>query len=485
MKLLLITGFLIFSYSLLNAQSWISNNPAWIYKYENIESLEVVKNCVDGNLKTFTKSKTQQSGETWNLTTSIYFNLGYVRFVKEFKINCQHMFPFRTIDNFQLYCSNSPDGPWDKALTQTMPESYSEEANWYQYSFEMQKAQYWKLTLKPRYSAISFFEIGFGSAGVPFNLTIPDTIINIDQPMEIPVITSLIKKKNNVVSFQMRVNFDATMMEYKDFNLKGTIVTGGVATVNEMTSGTLIISYMRATPIEGSGSVMNLLFKPLQLGKSDILIYDALYNIDTIININNGGITINGTYGDIDQNGIVQAFDASVALQYSVGLDPIEVDPLPWDAWRTAVANVDGRIGVTANDASLILQRSANLISQFPAEEMYQNDQSFSDVKVNQTDNELIFSSSGKLYGLNIKVNSLNKIKLSKPEFLFKNMLSVTNIENEIYNIGVCSATPMPDATNILKIPFTIDETCKASAEIEMIVNQNSSSKILLFFIKK
>ncbi|MCF7912705.1 MAG: hypothetical protein K9M99_09265 [Candidatus Cloacimonetes bacterium] len=72
-------------------------------------------------------------------------------------------------------------------------------------------------------------------------------------------------------------------------------------------------------------------------------------------------------YGDVDDNGIVEAFDAANVLQYVVELDPDAV-PLPWSDDTIVRANVDGNALIGAYDASLILQYVAGVIDIFPVE---------------------------------------------------------------------------------------------------------------------
>ncbi|MCF7912259.1 MAG: hypothetical protein K9M99_07010 [Candidatus Cloacimonetes bacterium] len=85
----------------------------------------------------------------------------------------------------------------------------------------------------------------------------------------------------------------------------------------------------------------------------------------TPVNPASGGIM----YGDVDANGIVEAFDASIALQYFVGIDPGAVAPLPWEEWRITRSDVDGNGTVEAYDGSLILQYFVGIIDQFPIEQ--------------------------------------------------------------------------------------------------------------------
>ena len=74
-------------------------------------------------------------------------------------------------------------------------------------------------------------------------------------------------------------------------------------------------------------------------------------------------------YGDLDENGSVESYDAALLLQYVVGIDPLpELDPLPWDTARIIAADVDGSQELDSYDVSLILQYFVCIIGQFPVE---------------------------------------------------------------------------------------------------------------------
>lgn len=70
---------------------------------------------------------------------------------------------------------------------------------------------------------------------------------------------------------------------------------------------------------------------------------------------------MNPVMGDVSLNGIVQAYDASLVLEYVV-------NPTGLNTVQQTVADVSGNGTITAYDASLILQYVVNLISCFPAE---------------------------------------------------------------------------------------------------------------------
>ena len=69
----------------------------------------------------------------------------------------------------------------------------------------------------------------------------------------------------------------------------------------------------------------------------------------------------NPLMGDVSLNGEIQAYDASLILQYVATL--ISLDTL-----QKEVADVSGQMGITALDASLVLQYLVGLIDAFPAE---------------------------------------------------------------------------------------------------------------------
>ena len=229
---------------------------------------------------------------------------------------------------------------------------------------------------------------------------------------------------------------------------------------------------MTTTPLNGEGAILNLHFNPLKIGTSTLIISDFLYNTDTITDTQNGIVTIIGKYGDIDTNGYVQAYDAALALQYSVGLDPLPLsDPAPWENWRVIVGNVDGVDSITANDASLILQHSTGLISTFPVEGVKSIENPIAAITITQDNDELVFTSSGDLYGLNIYSTNGTFVTMNTPAISAQNMLSAFNINGTTYNVGLCTAYSPSDNTEILRIP--LECTNNEELTFNMIVNKN------------
>ena len=291
--------------------------------------------------------------------------------------------------------------------------------------------------------------------------------------IEIPINTNELTTDDNVIAYQLDFNYDNTKLEYLSNTLTGTLAEGGSLQVNP-TTGKLAIAWARETPMVGEGAIIKLQFKVIDAGTTTPTITNALYNTEAV-NATNGTITATYKYGDIDANDHVQAYDAALAIQYSVGLDPLPtIDPLPWDNWRIVTANVDGVGGVTANDASEILKYTVGLIDKFPVEDTKKSEKaSNADISVSVEDGEIILTSTGELFGLNVFVNENFSI-LGEPENFIENALFVKNISENSYAFGLATAYSPENNVNIVKIPYST--TQDQTVTFDFIVNTESKS---------
>jgi hypothetical protein len=73
--------------------------------------------------------------------------------------------------------------------------------------------------------------------------------------------------------------------------------------------------------------------------------------------------------GDIDYNGEIETYDASLIMRYCVGIEPGITAPLPWGAARIYFSDVDDSGELTSYDAALILQYFVGIITEFPVSE--------------------------------------------------------------------------------------------------------------------
>ncbi|NOU17000.1 MAG: T9SS type A sorting domain-containing protein [Bacteroidales bacterium] len=173
-------------------------------------------------------------------------------------------------------------------------------------------------------------------------------------------------------------------------------------------------------------------------------------------------------FGDVDDNTLIQAYDAALTLQYSVGLDPLPTaDPLPWEAWRIVTANVDGVGSITAYDASLILQYSAGIITSFPAGSKKSGNEN-AEIKITIDKRFVQFRSKGELFGLNISVPK-DFSNLGQPQILNSDMMSAFNINQTTYAVGLATAYPPKSGDVFMRIP--IIGSTGSDITFDMIVN--------------
>jgi Secretion system C-terminal sorting domain len=156
--------------------------------------------------------------------------------------------------------------------------------------------------------------------------------------------------------------------------------------------------------------------------------------------------------GDVDDDGLVLAYDAALTLQYSVGMDPLPVvDPLPWENWRDSTANVDATGGISAHDAGLILQYSAGIISDFSGTSL--KSASGATISMVVEDKHLVFYTFGDLLGFNLNTENKQGI-LGIPQLLNEEYMSAVNLSADSYRVGLCTAYPAAEGTPLMKIPL-------------------------------
>jgi len=299
-----------------------------------------------------------------------------------------------------------------------------------------------------------------------------DSSARVGSVIEISIATSELKSTDNIISYQFGLRYDNTKLKYLDCKMDSTIAEGGTINVNSEITGQLSIGYINSIPIIGAGSIANLKFKVTGQGNSSLTISNFLYNTDTVSHIRNGFVTAY-LYGDIDANSFVQAYDAALTLQYSVGLDPLPaIDPLPWESWRIETADVDGVPGITAYDASLILKKSIGLITKFPVEDTLNSQQtSDADIVLKVENNDIVFYSKGNLFGLNVNAGNSNN-SLGTPVVLDNSMIKAFNNQNNKYEIGVATANSPAENAAFMKIPYSK----KGSVTFNLIINTEPKS---------
>jgi hypothetical protein len=177
--------------------------------------------------------------------------------------------------------------------------------------------------------------------------------------------------------------------------------------------------------------------------------------------------------GDVNDDGMILAYDAALTLQHSVGIDPLpNADPLPWEAWRDSTANVDGSEGITANDAALILQYSVGILTSFPSDGL--KSAPIAGMQVVAEQEHLVFYPYGQVLGFNMNVVEGMHL-LGKPEILNPSLMSAFNIVSGMYRLGFCTAEAPEEGIAVMRIP------CKGNGSIiiDVIINMDKNRLVL------
>ncbi len=284
-------------------------------------------------------------------------------------------------------------------------------------------------------------------------------------------------KSNNITSknisaYDIKLNYDSSRLKFDSVTKTNTVSAIGSLIINSTTPGQVVIGWASSTSITSSNlPLLDCYFTPIDSGKTTVSISNAILNTDTVKNRYSKSVITMYNFGDVDMNKIVQSYDASLVLKYSVGIDPLPtIDPLPWEAWRVKVANVDTSNAVNANDASLILKYSVGLITKFPK----RGPTTFAGyVTLSLENKEIVVRSYEDMGGLNISfLDHLSD--LSSPSFIYaNNTLSAFNKQSNLYKLGLAFSEAPANGTIVLRIPYT----GSSNQTLDMEIVENTASR--------
>jgi hypothetical protein len=316
--------------------------------------------------------------------------------------------------------------------------------------------------LKLQFNALSFVTTSLTISNAYLNNTPIENLTNgIVTVNDVTPPSASITYDDTDIRFADALTITATFSEAMDAANAVKLSLSGAATLAdaEMTrQSATVYTYSYSVP-KADGAVTISLSNGTDLSANAVVSTPTSGGSFTIVKL---------SYGDVDDDGKILAYDAALTLQHSVGLNPLPaIDPIPWENWRVATADVDGVTDITANDAALILQYSAGIITTFtPAGKKSSAASSTADVTVEVVNNEIVFYSAGELYGLNISTINQNQI-LGTPNVLAGNFMTAFNINGTTYNLGLCTAYSPAEGVAIMKIPYNSN----GSVSFNMIVN--------------
>ena len=291
-------------------------------------------------------------------------------------------------------------------------------------------------------------------ANTPISLSVISQIDTISFPSQTTIaINSNAVNTKNIIAYNFKLNYNSSKFKFDSVSTINTASAGGILQVNKSVNGSVNIGWARSTKLTGTQPIINLYFTPIDSGKATFALSNAYLNADSVTTVTAKSVVTKFNFGDIDLNKKILAYDAALALQYSVGMDPLPtIDPLPWEPWRIKIASVDTSVMVNANDASLILKYSIGMITKFPKRGIASAP---GYVTVNLENNELVVRSFEDMGGLNITfLDHLSD--LGAPTYVHNtNALSAFNKQANMYKIAVAFSQAPVNGTVILRIPYT------------------------------
>ncbi|MCF8242390.1 MAG: hypothetical protein K9J16_13480 [Melioribacteraceae bacterium] len=193
------------------------------------------------------------------------------------------------------------------------------------------------------------------------DIWLPDTTVNYNSSnpaINIPVYVEDLTNEG-IISYQFTVQFDPSLLNATDISLENTIsdISDWTVLPNTTNPGEIRVGAFGATPIEGSGKLVDLIFEPTgDEGETELTFSEFIFNSGMPnANTTNGYLNIMlGMCGDANEDGTVYAQDAAFTLQHA-----IELITLTEQGQVNADVNMDASVG--AWDAALILRHVIEL----------------------------------------------------------------------------------------------------------------------------
>jgi len=223
--------------------------------------------------------------------------------------------------------------------------------------------------------SVRIAEISVFSAGLPVResyllqlpgqgterVILPELIAGTNAIIEIPVMVSDLTGYG-IITNEFIFSYDASVLIPSPPYVitTGTMLgnAGWTLIIDQPEADKLSVSALGSEPLSGSGVLAKLKFKVVgeQGTSSDLSFDEFVFNGNNpLVEITNGFLNVPiRNCGDADENGVVQAYDASLVLKHSIGLITLP----PVGAYNADV-NEDNL--VRAFDAALILRAAINL----------------------------------------------------------------------------------------------------------------------------
>lgn len=432
-------------YNYLYSEDFIGNNPPELIAVPFDNRANIEYNVVNEEYYKYVEVKvTPYKGST---TRTYLVNFQQMAKLSGILVNGKAIEMFNSQKTYYDYNLGNPDALPNVTASLVDPFSH----------FEIEQAKTFPGTAQIHvWSADStsnnYYSVYFSKTDSVFTPIVPSYYYKVKNAVLLPILTGPISLLQHYKSYKFEFNYDETILEYKGFDLNNTISKGATVNVDSSTPGKLIVTSSKGSEFSGVGSLILLKFNSIQTGESPIIINDFYYNESPVYNINTSPITIsNIIYGDVDNDNEVQAYDAALILQASVGINPFPSQDLEKVlSWFLQVADVDNDLSILANDASLVLRYSAKLISIFPIQtkgSLVNNNLSLLDATFD--DNTLVIRSKGDVYALNAFIPVQAGVSSSP---VFANGISAYHSTEEGLSVGLITSKSFGKGEELVRI---------------------------------
>ncbi|MFC1725743.1 FISUMP domain-containing protein [candidate division KSB1 bacterium] len=289
-------------------------------------------------------------------------------------------------------------------------------------------------------------------------ISLPETSVFKGDTIILPITLTNIDLIDSVFSFQLRLGFDNTKLEFLEYDLNGFLADSFNTFVNTSYPDSFLIAGSSENAVFGSDTLLTVKFRvnpSATNGLSYINFCEFLLNEETSIDLLNGRINIfTGLFGDVSQNKEVTAYDASLILQHTVDLITLTGNSF-------TAAEVSGNGAISAYDASYVLRLVVGYISGFPVGSMFKfaHEENISAFFMNeyedieQIEYSVSIENSKNLYSLEFEfqVESLELESCDLSE-ITKDYLIEKNIKGDKLKISLAGYNPVAGQNEIIKL---------------------------------
>ena len=203
--------------------------------------------------------------------------------------------------------------------------------------------------------------------------------------------------------------------------------------------------------------IAELFYHFSEVGEHNLILTEGKLNSEPVSDKFSGSIFIDEFIpGDVDDNKVVDAFDAAVILHRVVEKELIPNDSVLWwnsdiwFNWRYNAADVSQDDNLNAFDASLILQKIVGLIGDYPTS-ISEN----SGITLAIENGQILISTEDEINAITLTLNKSEYFSLTEPDYLVSNVTGVWNETDEKYMFSM--AAPVGINENLLSFPYEIN----------------------------